>query len=121
MSDHDNDQIVQDFCDAWTRGDVEAIADAFADDAVYHNIPMEPVVGKDAIAATIGRFLGNGSIEFETHIQVADGEIVMNERTDTVKMGDGDPRVVRVMGVFELAHGKIVAWRDYFDLREFTG
>ena len=26
-----------------------------------------------------------------------------------------------VMGVFELADGKITAWRDYFDMAQFTG
>lgn len=120
MSEHDNDRIVSDFCAAWTRGDTDAIVAAFAEDATYHNIPMEPIVGKDAIAAAIGRFLSQGSIRFETHLQVASGNVVMNERTDTVGTGD-EAKIIPVMGVFELADGKITAWRDYFDLAAFTG
>ena len=30
----------------------------FADDAVYHNIPLEPAVGHEAIRAFIEMFLG---------------------------------------------------------------
>jgi len=26
-----------------------------------------------------------------------------------------------VMGAFEIADGKIKAWRDYFDMAQFTG
>ncbi|MFK7914624.1 MAG: nuclear transport factor 2 family protein, partial [Pseudomonadales bacterium] len=33
----------------WNERDLEAIVDCFADDAVYHNIPMEPVQGKQGI------------------------------------------------------------------------
>ena len=47
------DQIVRDFCDAWGRGDIDAILSGFASDATYHNIPMEPLVGLDAIRAGI--------------------------------------------------------------------
>ncbi len=45
----DVNRIIRDFCAAWGRGDIEAIVDAFSDDAVYHNIPMPPCDGKDAI------------------------------------------------------------------------
>lgn len=120
MSDHDNGQIISDFCDAWGRGDLEHIADAFADDAVYHNIPMQPMHGKEAIVAGIGAFLDGNTIVFETHHQVVDGNLVMNERTDTITMPDRTIEIP-VMGVFELADGKIAAWRDYFDLATFTG
>jgi limonene-1,2-epoxide hydrolase len=120
MSEHDNDRIVRDFCDAWTRGDLDAIMGAFADDAVYHNIPMKPVEGKEAIAKVIGGFLAGGGVTFETHHQVAGGDIVMNERTDTITNADGS-KALPVMGVFELADGKITAWRDYFDMKSFTG
>ena len=54
----DSDKIVRDFCAAWGRGDVDAIVDAFSEDAVYHNIPMAPCKGKDAIRAFIGGMLG---------------------------------------------------------------
>ena len=60
------------------------------------------------------------AIRFEVHRQVADGGLVMNERTDHITMGD---RVIAlpVVGVFEIDNGRIRAWRDYFDMAQFAG
>jgi limonene-1,2-epoxide hydrolase len=116
-----NDQIVTAFCAAWTAGDVDAILEAFANDAVYHNIPMAPIVGKEAIGQFIRSFLtADASIAFETRHQVSSGSIVMNERVDIVTTNGRTVRLP-VMGVFELADGKITAWRDYFDMAMFSG
>ena len=124
MGDHDdtydNGAIITEFCDAWTRGDVDAIVAAFTDDAVYHNIPMQPITGREQIEGFIRPFLSTGSITFETLHQVTNGDLVMNERVDTVVQGDRTI-ALPVMGVFELRDGKIAAWRDYFDLQTFTG
>ena len=56
--------------------------------------------------------------DFATHRQVANGNLVMNERTDTLTMGDKTV-ALPVMGAFEIADGKIKAWRDYFDMAQF--
>lgn len=118
----DPDQIVRDFCGAWSRADIEAIMDAFTDDAVYHNIPLEPAQGKDAIRAVIEGFLkmSPSGVKFEIRNQVAVGSLVMNERVDTFVGEDGKEMGGPVCGVFELdAGGKIAAWRDYFDMGAF--
>jgi limonene-1,2-epoxide hydrolase len=115
------DQIVREFCEAWGRNDLDAIVSAFADDAVYHNIPMAPVAGVEAIREYIGGFMAMGSsITFETLHQVSDGRIVMNERIDTIVMEAGT-KELPVMGIFEVDEGKITKWRDYFDLAQLTG
>jgi len=119
----DSDQIVRDFCAAWDRADLEAIMDAFAEDAVYHNIPMEPCEGKEAIRQFIAGLLGGmvTSITFDIRMQVADGPKVMNERVDTLVMAERTV-ALPVCGVFELTpDGKIQAWRDYFDAAQFAG
>jgi len=121
MSDQTNGETVTAFCDAWSRGDVEAIMSAFTEDAVYHNIPMAAIHGREAIDGFIRPFLGRGSIHFETLHQTVTGDIVMNERLDTVSQPGTPDVAVPVMGVFELRDGKISAWRDYFDLKTFTG
>lgn len=36
----DPDKIVREFSEAWERADVDAIMEAFTEDAVYHNIPV---------------------------------------------------------------------------------
>jgi limonene-1,2-epoxide hydrolase len=112
------DQIVRDFAAAWGRGDLEAILATFTDDAVYHNIPMAPMTGKDEIRTFLDGFLNDG-VEFEIHHQIVSGNIVMNERTDTLDFGDNQVSLP-VMGVFELDGDKIKAWRDYFDMAPFS-
>ena len=123
----DADKIVRSFCEAWGRADLETIMSAFAEDAVYHNIPMEPCKGKEAIRGFIEGFLKTspGGIGFEILNQsVATkgaGAVVLNERVDTFTM-DGQHKGIPVCGVFELNDaGQIVAWRDYFDMGAFQG
>jgi len=119
----DPDRIVREFCAAWGRGDLDAIVDAFSDDAVYHNIPMAPCEGKAAIRAFVAGFLDGtaSAIDFDIRHQVASGNLVLNERVDTIRLASGTV-ALPVCGVFELRpDGKISAWRDYFDMKQFTG
>jgi limonene-1,2-epoxide hydrolase len=50
-----------------------------------------------------------------------DGNVVFNERVETLVMKNGKKADVRVAEMFELNDaGKIKVWRDYFDLATFT-
>jgi limonene-1,2-epoxide hydrolase len=52
---------------------------------------------------------------------VANGNVVMNERIDTLTVG-GKEISLPVCGVFELDdEGRITGWRDYFDMAKFQG
>jgi len=116
-----NSEIVAKFCATWAENDIEKLMAYFSDDAVYHNIPMDPPnVGKQQIRAIIESFTAAPeSIDFAVHFQAeSPGGVVMNERTDTFKMGDTTV-ALRVMGTFELENGKITAWRDYFDMNQY--
>ena len=116
----DSKQIVRDFCAAWEAMDQQRILDAFTDDATYHNMPMAPAQGKDAIKALLGFILGPASsVRFDIKRIVADGDVVLTERIDTFQMGDKTV-ALEVMGIFELRDGKIAAWRDYFDMASWT-
>lgn len=113
----DSETIVRDFCAAFGRQDLDEIVGFFSDDAVYHNIPMEPAVGIAAIEAMLRMFVAEGGdAEFEiVHLAVA-GHAVLTERVDRLQV-QGKPVEIKVMGTFELNDaGKIRAWRDYFDL-----
>ena len=118
----DNLSIIDDFIASWGAMDVERIMTFFAPDAVYTNMPIDPPNrGHAEIRATIGGFLGMASrVEFVVHHQAEDAArgIVRNERTDRFEMAPGRWAEIRVMGVFEMREGKILAWRDYFDLAE---
>jgi len=111
-------EIVTEFCNAWTRSDVEGILGAFADDAVYHNIPMDPLVGKEAISAYIRSFFDSGGkVTFITTHQAVNGNVVLNERVDII-VKNGETKNLKLMGTFEIENGKIKVWRDYFDLAQ---
>ena len=72
-------EIVTNFCDAFARRDPDELAGYFTEDAVYHNIPLEPVQGRAAIRDTIAGFSGMAEkIWFDTLRILADGPIVMN-------------------------------------------
>ena len=113
--------VVTRFCDAWAKGDLDALMAFFSDDAVYHNIPVDPVQGRDAIRSTIEGFTtGVESIEFRVDHIAADGNLVMTERVDLFSL-PGKTISLPVMGAFEVtSDGKIRAWRDYFDMQQFT-
>jgi limonene-1,2-epoxide hydrolase len=119
MSDEQPIDIVQRFCDAWGRKDLDEIVAFFSDDAVYHNIPLAPVVGPDQIRATIEGFSGGvEKIEFIVDNIAADGGTVLTERRDIFTFANGVIDLP-VMGTFEVTDGKISAWRDYFDMNQF--
>jgi limonene-1,2-epoxide hydrolase len=118
-------ELVRRFCAAWTdnMGAAE-LAAFFTEDAVYHNIPQEPVNGREDIANTITSVLRPGppgieSIDFRVINIAANGPVVMTERVDVFKLGDKSFELP-VMGTFEVSGDKINAWRDYFDLNQFA-
>ena len=112
--------VVLRFCDLWKSGDVDAIVDCFTDDAVYHNMPMAPAHGRDAIRAMIESFASNPdqTIEFRVLHVAAAGDVVLTERVDAFTLPDRTVELP-VMGTFEVRDGKVAAWRDYFDLNQF--
>jgi limonene-1,2-epoxide hydrolase len=112
--------IVRRFCATWSSGDLDALMAFFAPDAVYHNIPVAPVEGVDAIRSTIAGFTaGVTKVEFRVLHIVADGDIVLTERVDVFELATGRIELP-VSGTFELRDGLITAWRDYFDMNQFT-
>ncbi|HLX36722.1 MAG TPA: limonene-1,2-epoxide hydrolase family protein [Candidatus Binataceae bacterium] len=114
------EKIVADFCHAFTRKNLDEIMGFFTEDAVYHNMPMEPAKGKDAIRATINSYLpASDRIEFKILHTASNGNLVFNERIDMFDMGE--KRIeLPVAGMFEVRGGKITLWRDYFDLQTYT-
>jgi limonene-1,2-epoxide hydrolase len=114
------EQVVRDFCAAASTRDPEVLRGFFADDVVYHNIPMEPAEGIEATMAVIDMFVNMcEGLEFEVHHLASDGATVLTERTDRFTIG-GKTAPLPVMGAFHVADGKITAWRDYFDMAQVT-
>jgi limonene-1,2-epoxide hydrolase len=109
------DEVVSAFCECWERGNADEQADYFADDAVYQNMPLPAVVGKDAIHDALRSINGvMDGFSVVIHRQISSGTVVMNQRTDVLK-AFGKSCEVPVVGVFEVVDGKIKDWREYYD------
>lgn len=112
--------IVDSFIAAVCRKDLDGALALLADDVEYDNVPMRKVFGRSGVSDTLGPFVaGCSAIDWVVHHQVAEGDVVMNERLDRFEMG-GRWVEVAVAGLFVLRDGLIVLWRDYFDLASFT-
>ncbi len=123
----DNQAIVRDFIDACNANDVERVMTFFTDDCVYHNVPIDPVTGPDAIRGVLTGVMGMASeIDWVVHniaessggIAESSGGSVLTERTDRFLIGEKWLELP-VMGTFDLRDGKICGWRDYFDMQQF--
>jgi limonene-1,2-epoxide hydrolase len=118
-------ETVQDFIaafiKAWPSADATALGPFFSEDAVYHNGPLEPVSGRAAIESTFAEFMKvGGEVDVEMIHMMAEGPIVMTERIDHLTRADGTAASLPMMGVIEVHDGLVAAWRDYFDLSQFT-
>jgi len=115
-----NETVIRDFCAAFARRDVDELLAFFTDDAVYHNMPMTPVQGKTAIRGVLDMFLKPAqSVDFALLKIASTGDTVFTERVDRFDIGERRVELPLV-GVFDMAGGKIAAWRDYFDLATWT-
>jgi limonene-1,2-epoxide hydrolase len=109
------EETVLAFIQAWNRLDQERIYALMAEDIVYHNMPLKPVTGREAVRAHLAAWPVD-ECDWELLNIAVRGNIVLTERVDRFRQGE-DRIVVPVMGTFEVTDGLITHWRDYFDLR----
>ncbi len=116
----ENESVVRAFVDAFNANDLDKIMSFFKEDAVYHNIPVDPIKGIAGIKETIAGFLGMASeVDWVVHhMAEAESGAVLNERTDRFLIMDKWIELP-VMGSFVVREGKIAEWRDYFDMAQF--
>lgn len=110
----DNIRIVETFLDALRDEDLDTAAAALAEDVVYQNVGLPTIYGRSATIGVFGRMAGRMAFDVKVHRIAADGSAVLTERTDVLTLG---PLRLQfwVCGVFEVHHGHITLWRDYFD------
>lgn len=115
------EEIVNAFCETLSRKGIEESLAYIADDCVYQNMPFPPVVGPEGVRSTLaGFFKITGNVRIETLRQCSTGNLVMNERIDYFEPPEGKAFGLPVSGAFEVKGGKIVAWRDYFCMNQFS-
>lgn len=119
MEAAENIALIRRFIDSCVRADPDEFASYFTEDATWWNSPWRPIKGRDAIRDTPRRGAERmTALPWEILHILADGNVVMTERLDHFLAGNN--RVsVPCMGVFELRDGKISAWRDYWDAKQF--
>jgi limonene-1,2-epoxide hydrolase len=116
----DNEKIVRQFIEAWSRLDAEELSSYFTEDGVYHNMPTGPVRGRANVKKMIAGFIGRWTeTQWDILNLVASGDLVIAERLDRTKAGT---KAVDLpcTGVFEMENGRIKVWRDYFDLATYA-
>ena len=92
----------------------------FTEDAVWHNMPLKPAVGKTAIAALLKQAVPfPEALRIEIKSLATRGTTVFAEHVDT-HLGAGREIVIPCCGVFETKAGLINEWRDYFDIRTWS-
>lgn len=113
-------KVVTSLIDAFNASDLKRIMEHFTTDAIYHNIPVDPVTGLEAIRGVVQGFMGMATkVDWELRnlAETADG-VVLTERVDRFLI-NGKWLELPVMGTFEVEDNKIAAWRDYFDMNQF--
>src|SRR5207245_11386323 len=84
----DPETVVREFCAMWPERNVERFLEYFTDDAVYHNMPLEPVSGKNGIREVLHLFLPAEEIEAEIVHLVERGNLVFTESIHRSRFGD---------------------------------
>lgn len=112
--------VIREFCSAWSKLDTDRMMGYFTDNPTYHNMPGPPAVGREAVRATIARFLGSWQkTQWDLLNIAAAGDVVFAERLDRTDTG-GKHIDLPCVGVFEMEGEKIRVWRDYFDMATYT-
>ncbi|KMS57740.1 limonene-1,2-epoxide hydrolase [Sphingobium cupriresistens LL01] len=115
----DDETMVLEFLDHWESCNIDVLLGYFAEGASYIDMPLPPRHGKDQIRIYLDTVFSAFSVRIETLNIASRDSVIFTERVDYLQ-SNADPSVVvplPVTGVMEVRDGKIVAWRDYLDLR----
>ena len=122
----DNARVITEYVNAWGKGPAGDLADYFTEDGIYYTLPgVEPLRGREAIRRSLNGEAqhvsstnpdSSGGVQLNVEILnlVADGDVVMMERSESV--GSGENKIeFRAATVFLMEGGKIKMTRSYFD------
>ena len=118
---NDSRAVALAFIACWSEGIASlraAIDTYFTEKTVWENVGLNRLVGKAQARAFVEKYhleRGLDAIDVEMTAILSDERHVMTERVDTLRRADGGAvHAVRIMGIFEIEDGKIIAQRDYF-------
>lgn len=104
--------------DDWRAGRLDAIADRFAPDAVWHfsAATKSPAIGREAIMAFLTAYAA-GAVTTRLRLLRAaeEGDTLFIEAVEDFDTAAGRSVLVPYAGVLTFRDGRIIDWRDYFD------
>lgn len=97
--------------------DLDRVCSLVTDDIEYDNVPMGKVYGPEGVRKVLSAGVTQEATDIEWRVleQIAQGDIVMNERVDCFLV-DGTWIEIPIAALFKVRDGRICLWRDYFDL-----
>jgi limonene-1,2-epoxide hydrolase len=104
-------EVVEEWVRRFNAADVAGLAELYHDDAVNHQVALEPVEGRAAIKAMFER-------EFATADMTCIPEII-HEAGDVAILEWRDPLGLRGCGFFTIREERIVFQRGYWDKLSF--
>ena len=111
----ENEELLRRFVSLWATRDAARMAECFAEDGIYDNVPDEkPMLGRQTIRAWLDScFQHLSRIDVEILNLSSAGEWVLDERIDDHIVGEKHMRLP-VMNATRIVGGKIVMFRDYY-------
>jgi limonene-1,2-epoxide hydrolase len=111
-------EVVEAFLAAACAKDLERCLSMLHDDVVYQNVPFPPDRGRAQVERTLRLFFRiPGKFDIRIHNIAEHSGVVLTERTDSLSAAFS-VFDFWVCGTFEVRNGKIVLWRDHFDIGE---
>jgi limonene-1,2-epoxide hydrolase len=104
-------EVVRQWVDAFNRGDADALAALYAEDATNHQVPETAVVGRDAIRRMFEAEFASAEMVCIVEQILEDGEWAVLEWRD--------PLGLRGCGFFRVVDGRIAFQRGYWDKLTF--
>ncbi|WEK58150.1 MAG: nuclear transport factor 2 family protein [Candidatus Brevundimonas phytovorans] len=100
--------------------DTPAFVGAFAPDVEYHyHVGSRPLIGRDWVEKFITKYWANHTETKWTLVNWAEnGDVLMTEGVEEYVNAAGVKVAHPYMGVIEFKDGKVVAWRDYFQMKD---
>jgi len=104
-------QVVQAWVEAFNRADADALATLYHEDAVNHQVALEPVEGRESIRAMFAREFAQSKMICVVENIYQDGDVGILEWRD--------PLGLRGCGFFHVRNGRIAFQRGYWDRLSF--
>lgn len=104
-------QVVEAWVEAFNRGDAQALAALYREDAVNHQVANDPAEGRAAIQAMFEREFAAAEMVCIVENLFEDGDWAILEWRD--------PKGLRGCGFFQVVEGNIAFQRGYWDKLSF--